>query len=363
LRKNAELSEKYVNLALGNVSMPGSPGPAAGSPAAGGAGRAAKPRARRPESAGEPRVERGVQLTTHPLRRNVAAATTVCCIVCTVVGGALISGNSQAGPPVSRPAAAAGTGEADLQFQADIRRADALPLFLTTAQFPEDEWYADRLVELRGANRSLLPVGNVDPAPPGGTAGTAPGTEAGARAESSGFRSVRGAGAGRAGRGADAQRRSSRAGRAGRSRPRTAANRPPRRLHDRGARRPPRPGGPALAAGYTAGYGGIVGFAMAQVGKEYAFGSTGPDAFDCSGLVVAAYRLIGIALPRSTGGLSTWGRPVARDELRPGDLVFPTSGHVGIYIGNGRIVHASTKRGGVKVSSIYAFSFARRVVG
>jgi cell wall-associated NlpC family hydrolase len=107
----------------------------------------------------------------------------------------------------------------------------------------------------------------------------------------------------------------------------------------------------------------VAGFAMAQVGKDYSFGSTGPDAFDCSGLVVAAYRRLGISLPRSTGGLAHMGRPVSRAELQPGDLIFPSSGHVGIYIGGGRMVHASTERGGVKISGIYAFSFARRVTG
>ncbi|MFF5226944.1 C40 family peptidase [Dactylosporangium sp. NPDC000521] len=107
--------------------------------------------------------------------------------------------------------------------------------------------------------------------------------------------------------------------------------------------------------------GGVVGFALAQVGKGYGFGSAGPDRFDCSGLVAAAFRRIGISLPHQTGGLARVGRPVGRGELRPGDLVFPASGHVGIYVGGGRIVHASTERGGVKLSPIYAFSFARRV--
>jgi cell wall-associated NlpC family hydrolase len=54
---------------------------------------------------------------------------------------------------------------------------------------------------------------------------------------------------------------------------------------------------------------------------------------------------------------------VGRNELRTGDLVFPSEGHVGIYIGGGRVVHASTERGGVKVSNIYAFRYARRVTG
>lgn len=109
------------------------------------------------------------------------------------------------------------------------------------------------------------------------------------------------------------------------------------------------------------GEGGVVGFALAQVGKAYEFGSVGPQRFDCSGLVSAAYRQAGITLPHQTGALARVGRPVSRGELRPGDLVFPAAGHVGIYVGGGRMVHASTERGGVKLSPIYAFSFARRI--
>ncbi|MDG6109718.1 C40 family peptidase [Dactylosporangium aurantiacum] len=114
--------------------------------------------------------------------------------------------------------------------------------------------------------------------------------------------------------------------------------------------------GPPADAG-----GGVVGFALAQVGKGYGFGSVGPDRFDCSGLVAAAYRRAGITLPHQTGALARVGRPVGRGELRPGDLVFPSTGHVGIYIGGGRMVHASTERDGVKISPVYAFRFARRV--
>jgi cell wall-associated NlpC family hydrolase len=106
---------------------------------------------------------------------------------------------------------------------------------------------------------------------------------------------------------------------------------------------------------------GVVGFALAQVGKGYGFGSVGPDRFDCSGLVAAAFRRAGISLPHQTGALARVGRPVGRGELLPGDLVFPSAGHVGIYVGGGRIVHASTERGGVKNSPIYSFRFARRI--
>ncbi len=106
----------------------------------------------------------------------------------------------------------------------------------------------------------------------------------------------------------------------------------------------------------------VIRFALAQVGKRYVYGTAGPNTFDCSGLVVAAYRLLGISLPHQTGALSSRGRAVSRGALQPGDLVFPSGSHVGIYVGNGMIVHASTPRGGVKRSAIYSFAFARRII-
>jgi cell wall-associated NlpC family hydrolase len=107
----------------------------------------------------------------------------------------------------------------------------------------------------------------------------------------------------------------------------------------------------------------VVSFALAQVGKAYRHASAGPDSFDCSGLVVAAHARLGIHLPHGTGALSARGRAVSRNDLRPGDLVFTDPGHVGIYIGGGEFVHASTPRGGVKRSTIHRFAYARRIVG
>lgn len=106
----------------------------------------------------------------------------------------------------------------------------------------------------------------------------------------------------------------------------------------------------------------VVAFALAQVGKPYVWAAAGPGAFDCSGLVMAAYARVGVGLPHQTGGIVGRGRRVGRGELQPGDVVFPASGHVGIYIGGGRMVHASTPRGGIKVSSVYAFYTARRLL-
>jgi cell wall-associated NlpC family hydrolase len=92
--------------------------------------------------------------------------------------------------------------------------------------------------------------------------------------------------------------------------------------------------------------------AMAQRGKPYVWAAGGPNSFDCSGLTAYAFRAAGISLPHSSRMQSQMGQPVSRDQLQPGDLVFfysPVS-HVGIYIGNGQMVHAPTSGDVVKVA-------------
>lgn len=91
--------------------------------------------------------------------------------------------------------------------------------------------------------------------------------------------------------------------------------------------------------------------ALAQLGDPYVWAGAGPDAFDCSGLTQYAYAAAGIQLPHSSSMQSTVGSPVAYSDLQPGDLVFfynPVS-HVGMYIGNGQIVHAPTSGSVVQV--------------
>ncbi|MFS4094908.1 NlpC/P60 family protein [Streptomyces sp. AF1A] len=101
-------------------------------------------------------------------------------------------------------------------------------------------------------------------------------------------------------------------------------------------------------------------YAYAKLGSPYVWGATGPDAFDCSGLVQAAYRSAGISLPRTTYAQIDAGRRVSRSELEPGDLVFFYSGvsHVGIYIGNGRMIHAPNPSAPVRVAPIDEMPFA-----
>jgi cell wall-associated NlpC family hydrolase len=128
----------------------------------------------------------------------------------------------------------------------------------------------------------------------------------------------------------------------------------------------PAPTGPIVAdsaAAQTA-----VDTAMAQRGKPYVWAAAGPGSFDCSGLVLYAYKAAGISLPHSSLQQSRMGQAVSRSDLRPGDLIFfysPVS-HVGIYIGNGQMVHAPTSGDVVKVAGIDAvggITAMRRIAG
>jgi cell wall-associated NlpC family hydrolase len=95
-------------------------------------------------------------------------------------------------------------------------------------------------------------------------------------------------------------------------------------------------------------------FAKAAIGKPYRYGAAGPNAFDCSGLVMSAFKKAGVRLPRTSAAQSRVGTPVRRDRLQPGDLLFfytPVS-HVGIYLGEGKMVHASRSGQPVKISRI-----------
>ncbi|ONI69811.1 hypothetical protein BWI15_25125 [Kribbella sp. ALI-6-A] len=97
-----------------------------------------------------------------------------------------------------------------------------------------------------------------------------------------------------------------------------------------------------------------VQYAMAQLGDSYVWGAAGPSSFDCSGLTMAAWGKAGVSLSHSSRAQIGEGRRVSKSQLQPGDLVFfysPIS-HVGMYIGNGRMVHASRPGKPVKTDSI-----------
>lgn len=101
-------------------------------------------------------------------------------------------------------------------------------------------------------------------------------------------------------------------------------------------------------------------YAHSKLGSPYVWGATGPDAFDCSGLTQAAYRSAGLSLPRTTYAQIDAGRRVSRSELLPGDLVFFYSSisHVGLYIGNGQMIHAPNPSAPVRVAPLDEMPFA-----
>lgn len=116
-------------------------------------------------------------------------------------------------------------------------------------------------------------------------------------------------------------------------------------------------GGSSYDAGQATGSAAaIVAFARAQVGDAYVMGSTGPNSWDCSGLVQAAYRQAGIELPRVSGDQSSRGTSVSLDNLQPGDILYwgsrSNSYHVAIYVGGGMFVGAQNPGTGVVERSL-----------
>ncbi|EHM28303.1 MULTISPECIES: C40 family peptidase [Streptomyces] len=100
----------------------------------------------------------------------------------------------------------------------------------------------------------------------------------------------------------------------------------------------------------------IVAFAKAQVGDAYSLGSTGPNSWDCSSLVQAAYRTVGIDLPRVSQSQSTFGTQVSLDNLQPGDILYwggaGSAYHVAIYVGGGQFVGAQNSSTGTVQRSL-----------
>lgn len=116
--------------------------------------------------------------------------------------------------------------------------------------------------------------------------------------------------------------------------------------------------------------GGILAFAQSKIGCAYSYGGVGPSAYDCSGLVYAAYKNAGLSIARTADAqyrqVAAAGHLVKDvSSLKPGDLVFfyPGIGHVGVYEGNGSFVHASTYGVGVIRSSLYSAYYASAFQG
>lgn len=121
----------------------------------------------------------------------------------------------------------------------------------------------------------------------------------------------------------------------------------------------------------------IVELAKKYIGGKYVWGANGPNAFDCSGLTQYVYAKNGIGLNRTAAEQAKQGIKISKSELEAGDLVFFKKinsvgagvSHVGIYIGNGKFIHASTPAKGIRVDNLSddyyttRFHSARRVIG
>ena len=101
----------------------------------------------------------------------------------------------------------------------------------------------------------------------------------------------------------------------------------------------PMPSGGGSGAGSMA-----VQAALTRLGDPYVWGGSGPSQFDCSGLVMWSFQQAGVYLPHSSQALAAGGTPVSMDQMQPGDVItyYGDASHVGMYVGNGLMVHAST---------------------
>jgi len=93
----------------------------------------------------------------------------------------------------------------------------------------------------------------------------------------------------------------------------------------------------------SASANGVVGSALSKIGSPYGWGAAGPGQFDCSGLMYWAYQQNGKSIPRTSSAQLAGGTPVSMSELQPGDIIgyYPGVTHVGMYVGNGQVVHAA----------------------
>ncbi|CAD5958668.1 MULTISPECIES: C40 family peptidase [Streptomyces] len=141
-----------------------------------------------------------------------------------------------------------------------------------------------------------------------------------------------------------------RAERASRTAERTTLSAPSSSSSGNSASAPASSSAPSSSSNATGSAAAIVAFAKAQVGDAYVSGGTGPNAWDCSGLVQAAYRTVGIDLPRVSQSQSTAGTQVSLDNLQPGDILYwggaGSAYHVAIYVGDGQFVGAQNSSTG-----------------
>ncbi|WBW95873.1 C40 family peptidase [Oceanirhabdus sp. W0125-5] len=119
--------------------------------------------------------------------------------------------------------------------------------------------------------------------------------------------------------------------------------------------------------------GTLLEYAYSYLGRPYVWGAKGPYSFDCSGFTSYVYKMVGIYIPSYTGDQVKYGKSVAKEDLLPGDVIFFNTymdyGHVGIYVGNNKFIHASSSSSvrRVTVSSLTGYHLshyagARRII-
>lgn len=112
----------------------------------------------------------------------------------------------------------------------------------------------------------------------------------------------------------------------------------------------------------------VVNYAKKYLGVTYSFGSSSTRAFDCSGFIMFIYKIAGINLPHSAAAQANLGLEVSKSDLQPGDLVFFETykagiSHVGMYIGNGHFIHASSGARHVTMTSLSDAYYVERFRG
>ncbi|MEU8744893.1 NlpC/P60 family protein [Streptomyces parvulus] len=112
--------------------------------------------------------------------------------------------------------------------------------------------------------------------------------------------------------------------------------------------------GPASGRAKTA-----LDFAYAQLGKPYGWGSTGPNSYDCSGLVGAAWRAAGVSLPRTVKQMYDAGRKVSKTDMQPGDIIYwyNDTQHNGMYVGGGKAIHAPRTGKNIEIVPVDSMPF------
>lgn len=114
----------------------------------------------------------------------------------------------------------------------------------------------------------------------------------------------------------------------------------------------------------------VIAYAKNYLGVRYVYGGSSPKGFDCSGFTVYVFKHFGISLSRTATGQYQYGSSVSKSELKPGDLVFfknsgssKAIGHVGIYVGGGSFIHASSPGDVVKITSLSESYYVKNYVG